>query len=388
MHISKQDSFAMFRLGFRPFFLLGSVSGVISLVVWLASFQGLTIILPANSLWHAHEMLFGFVMAIVVGFLLTASANWANKPGLQGVKLGILTGVWLLGRLLFLVPEVGHELRMIVDLSFQPLAIIFLYPYLKSSSNKANLAFIGLLTSLWVCNLLFHLDQIKILQGFARQSLLASIQIVIIILVVISGRVIPFFTKRAIPDYRGINIPWLNHITNVFTLAFVGTYLFVESGPLLFWLGIANAILHSARLYVWFDYKILKSPILFILYLGYSWLVVAFFASSLATRGFISSSLATHAFSASAISIMIVGMMTRVTLGHTGRKIFASKTTILTYTLIVTGSLVRFFAPLLFSEHYSSVILLAGILWSGALITFIAEYASILTRPRIDGKAG
>lgn len=385
---SSEMTYPLWRLGFRPFFLLGSAMGAVSIAVWLLSFSGVYPEVAVDSLWHAHEMLHGFVVAIIVGFLLTASSSWSGRKGLHGVKLAALTSVWLSGRMLFLLPGGMATLRAVVDLIFLPFAIILLYPFLKGTKSKKNLMFVFLLSSLWFCNVVYHQDVLGFLSGYARKSLLMTVQIVVLILVVISGRVMPFFTEKAIPQYVRQDRQWLERLVVISTLLFIGAYLWSETGSVVFWAGLSAAGLHLLRVGFWFESGIWRKPILLILYIAYGWLGLAFLASALAARGLIVPSVATHAFTTGAISIMIVGMMTRVTLGHTGRTISASMRTVLAYSLICCGAVARVFLPLLFPGAYVELVVAAGLFWLGALILFLFEYAPMLAAPRQDGKAG
>ncbi len=386
----KQNSLSLFGLGFRPFFLLGPLVGVIVLTIWLLSYSGSYIRTDVNILWHAHEMIYGFVMAIVIGFLLTASANWSGKTGVHGLPLAVLTSVWLLGRLSFLIPDINPNARAVLDLMFLPFSIVLLLPYLSTAKKKINMVFAILLLLLWICNLVFHLDSSGFLgeYWYSRKALLLAVQVIILILTVIFGRVIPFFSRRAIDGYSTEINPWVDRATILSTFFFIGSYLFSELGLLTFWTGIIAGLFHLFRLFKWYSRRVWRVPILFILYLGYFWLIVAFFASSLAAIGSLPLSLATHVFSVGAISVTILGMVTRVTLGHSGRPISASKITLVSYTLVFAGSVTRFLMPLLVPGVYLHAITVSGLLWIGAMLLFLCEYGPILVSPRIDGKPG
>lgn len=381
-------SMPIWNIGFRPFFMLGTVSGVVTLTLWLLAFDGIFTNSYLNSFWHGHEMIFGFGLAVVVGFLLTASQNWSGKRGLHGSKLMTLTIVWLLGRLIIPLGPLSALLGAVVDLTFLPLVVLFLYPYFSSKEQRKNRGFILILTSLWLCDLCYQGFSLGYLEDYRRKALLVAVQFVIVIVVVISGRVLPFFSRNAVPNYHQRNFKNLNSAAIFVSILFLLTYSYLEIGELTYWVGIAAGLVHLARFCVWFDKGIIFKPVLWILYVGYLWIIVGYFASSLAAAGLIMPSLATHAFTAGVISVMIIGMMTRVTRGHTGRPILATRTTTITYVFIIVASILRFGAPLVLPASYVQLIIVSGVFWVAAASLFLLEYMPMLVSPRSDGRPG
>ena len=382
----KITSKPLWNLGFRPFFLLGSLSGTISLGIWLLSLQGYSYSHSIDQFWHAHEMIFGFVLAIIVGFLLTASQNWSGKTGVHGGSLIALVLIWGIGRLLLISPFAGTTIAAVLDLFFIPFTVFLLLPYIKD--QKKNWGFLVLLSLLWLCNIGYHLSDLGVISDVKRKSLLIAIQIILIVVVVIVGRVLPFFTKSAIRTYRRKNLGHLDRLALLVSVLFAGVYSYSEYSMGTWVLGYIAAAVHLVRLGLWFDILILKKPILLILYIGYLWLIVGYYTSAMAAQGQLIPSIAIHAFTVGTMSVLIIGMMSRVSLGHTGRKIFASRLCILGYGCILTSAVVRFLGPLLQDVEYMQSITLAGGLWMASALLFVWEYARVLLKAREDGKPG
>jgi uncharacterized protein involved in response to NO len=381
---------AIWNLGFRPFFLLGSAWGALQIFIWVTFQAGWLPSIPYHDpiVWHAHEMIFGFATAIMTGFVLTASQNWSGKPGVQGSKLILLVALWSSARILSIIWEQQPLLFAITDLAFFPLLAFFLKPYLWQESQKRNKIFFPLFLVLVGTNLTIHLNALGFTNLQTRPALFGCVFIFIIMISLIGGRVIPFFTTNVIADAKPSQNIWIEKL-HLISLAVTGALvMFWEFSIITAVVALLTGIIQSIRYFLWQPWKSFRVPILLILYLGYIWIPIGLFLRVFASMGWISSSPSTHAFTSGAIGIMIYGMITRVALGHSGRKIHATPIIILGYVFIFASSVIRVFGPLVFPAHNLSFIETSGWLWMGAFTIYVFIYAPILCKPRVDGKPG
>jgi uncharacterized protein involved in response to NO len=387
MEFIMREPIALWQLGFRPFFLFGCAFVVLTLAGWLAALNGWLSGLSINSLWHAHEMIHGFAMAIVMGFLLTASQNWSGTRGIHGWPLGLVTGTWLAGRLVFLLPIESLLVRAVIDLMFLPLALGLLTVYLRRSHPR-NMIFIPVIAGLWLSNLAYHLAALGIWPEALRLSNLFAIHMIVLIISIISGRVVPFFTARALKDYRRRDSRNVEIATGIIIATFSLVHLFGETS---IWAGVFGFIAGSLcllRLGLWYDRRIWEKPILWILYIGNVWLVVGFYLSAFTSWQTLAHTAAIHAFTAGSMGTMIIGMISRVSLGHTGRAIVASPWTLVAYALVIGGAMLRVGGALWATEWYLRTVMMSGIMWSGAFVALLIDYWPILLAPRVDGHPG
>lgn len=378
---------AVWALGFRPFFLLGLVGGTVALILWVSVFAGWGA-WPIDLYWHAHEMIHGFAVAIIIGFLYTASQNWTGVRGVHGRPLMALALLWLAGRIALLIPTTHLGLVALVDLAFLPLAAGFLARYLVRAGQGHNLIFLVVLALLWVGNLAYHAERLHLSKNLMRPALYFSAHLISVMILVIAGRVVPFFTERAITGYTRRKAPALDRSIIVSALLFTIAYAGTEASLLSAALAFATAILALTRFALWVDARIARIPILWILYAAYAWAIVGFILTGLSTFGLVLPSAALHAFTAGAMGAAIIGMVSRVSLGHTGRPIHANRPILIAYVLVLIGGAMRVFGPILVPKAYVTLIVTAGLVWSGALILLLTQIASILVSPRPDGKEG
>ncbi|MCB0349293.1 MAG: NnrS family protein, partial [Bdellovibrionales bacterium] len=337
--------------------------------------------------WHAHEMLFGFTSAIVAGFILTASQNWAGKPGVSGKPLQILTGLWLLARVLSLFSQ-AKLLFTVVDLLFFPYLMYLLIPYLGIASQKRNHIFFILFSILFVSNLFVHLEVWDITQTTARPAYLVATHTIIVMIILLGGRVIPFFTERAISASKPIKINWIEILVIPSSILFI---IFEATIPNHFLTGLYCfflALLHFLRWFFWGPQKVIKIPLLWILYVGYLWVPIGFLLYGLVAWGHLMPSLATHALASGAIGIMIYAMVSRVTLGHTGRALVADRWMVLGYILISAVPLIRVILVSFKPDVMSKAITSSGVLWCLAYLIIFVRICPMLLHIRPDGKMG
>jgi uncharacterized protein involved in response to NO len=381
----------LFALGFRPFFLLSGLFAILSIALWVPTFVGW---LPLNSYygqigWHSHEMIFGYTAAVIAGFLLTAVRNWTEMATPQGWSLAALTLIWCLGRILPFFPSaLSAELIALVDLSFLPALAVGIGLPLVRRGDRRNLIFLALVGVFWLANLLVHLTLLGFAPNLAHQAVLLGLDLVVLLIVIMGGRVIPFFTEGALPGVRIKRwsvIEWLA-ISSViaFTLA---ELLFIDPRIAGVFAGVA-AIANGIRLGGWYAHSLWRVPLLWVLHLGYSWIVVGFMLKAGSVLAVIPPQFTVHAFSLGAIGVLTLGMMARVSLGHTGRPLKVGPGMASAFAAVNLAAVTRGLLPILHPQWFSQLVTLSGGLWLIAYAIFIVVYVPILLRPRLDGKAG
>ena len=384
--------FALFNLGFRPFFLFAALSSLLLMVHWLMllgkghltySYYQL------SQVWHGHEMLFGYAVAVIVGFLLTAVRNWTSIQTPYGKTLAGLFLLWLSARLLpvineFLVP-IPSVVIATIDLVFLPLVVLSISIPIIRSGNYRNLIFTVILSAMTLANLLTHLQLLGLTESTLAKGMQLELGLIVIVMCVMGGRVIPFFTERALAfDAKRFNwieksiIPlaagWL--IADLFQLH-IATSL----------LAAVNALVHGIRLAGWFKPRMFRNPLIWILHAAYLFIPLGFLLDALSGLSLLSPYLAIHAFAAGAIGSMTIGMMARVSLGHTARPLKLAKITVAAFIVMVAAGIIRVALPLI-PELSSLAIHLSGGLWALSWLMFLIPYTSILLKPRMDGQFG
>jgi len=385
----------LLRLAFRPLFLGGTLFSVIAMAWWTYFWLNPSEWNPYGGpiWWHGHEMLFGFGSAIVVGFLLTAVGSWTGVTGLRGKLLGVLAGCWLLGRLLlsfgtFLPPW----LIVCADLSFLVFAAIAMaYPVIKVKQWR-NLMFAPMLLGLALLNGVSHWGVLSQRPDLALQSLHGAIMLIVLIVTVVGGRVIPFFTTAATAYVRRPPLRWLEVIGTgtimlLVVIAFVGFSR--VSATFLTVLCMSAALFNGWRFLRWGIQYSWGVPLLWSLHLSYTFVPLGLLALALYSAGFLASiSIALHCFTAGAIGGMILAMISRVTLGHTGRQLNPPRAMVPAFIFILAGATLRVMVPALWPEYTQWGIGLAGVLWVLAYGVFCIYYGPMLTAPRVDGQPG
>lgn len=381
--------FALFELGFRPFFLLAGVSTGLSVGFWLWLYLvGADIdTYYGPILWHSHEMLFGFTLAVVAGFLLTAVRNWTGEATPRGRALAGLALLWLAGRLApFAAAWLPAWSIALVDLAFLPLLALVLAVPLVRRRQTSNLVFLVILLALTLCNLLVHLDVLGLVSGVAQLAVNLAVYIIILLIAIMGGRVIPFFTEKAIPGLKTTTWPLVEHIGIAALVLFILLKPFVPAGAAL--CALVAGLAHALRIYGWYDRRIWGRPLLWVLHLGYAWLAAGLLLEALTWLHWLPPSLATHALTLGAIGMITLGMMARVALGHTGRPLETATAVVWAFRLLALAVAVRVLLPLIAMQWYPHWVLLAGISWIMAFGLFLWVYWPVLLRPRMDGMPG
>lgn len=389
--------FVPLAVGLRPFFLLAGIDAIFNMALWLTVFLHPEL-WPENAMpsmyWHSHEMLFGFVAAAIGGFLLTAVPGWTGEKSYAGWRLGMLVALWTAGRLaMFPLWSWPPLLCVLLDLAYFPALVATLSPPLVRSHKLRNLPFVVLLILLFSANLVFHLGRLHKVAGGEMTALLATIDIVQILIVVIGGRIIPSFTKSGLSRH-GISVEirsssWLEALAiAAIVMVLIGDMTAPRSG----WNGLialGASALQGARLSQWKGHRALRDPLIWVLHLGYAWLVIGLALKGtwlIAALPFAEKWL--HSLTVGAFATMILAVMTRASLGHTGRSLIAPIPIAVAYLLISVAAVIRVFGPAVVPSAYDSVVLAAGACWIAAFAIFVLIYTPILMWSRVDGRPG
>ncbi|WP_137297500.1 NnrS family protein [Psychromonas sp. SP041] len=396
IHISdnakEQQLIPVFRLGFRPFFLAGTIFSVISALIWVALLTGKTT-LPSQippSFWHAHEMLFGFTGAIILGFLLTAVQNWTGTPGLKGKKLAILFTIWLLSRLaLFFLPPSLFWITFILEVSWMPLATIALAKSVISAKQWKNLFFVPLLIIMSTLNAISLLAVHSYQYITSQQAIWSMFFLVLFIIAVMGGRVIPFFTAKGTNTEKPVVILGLEYLclAPLLLLAIIIWFpsLSAFSVPLTLSCGLA----HLIRLLRWKPLTTLPVPLLWSLHLSYFLLALGliFYPLGILLPGLDSTSMI-HLSAIGGIGGVILAMISRVSLGHTGRPLNPSKWMNIAFIATALSALARGFLPYLLPDLPLMAYAISALFWCSAFVLFIIFYAKMLFSARLDKRPG
>lgn len=360
-------------MGFRPLYLLAGTYAALAVPLWALQYSG---VLPAaNPLWHAHEMLFGYAFAVIAGFLLTAVRNWTGMATPSGAPLAAIAGIWLLARL---VAPFSLSISSFIDLGFS-LAVAWGIGRPIVASRNRNWYFIVLVLALGVASVLF--------QFAPRVALQAGLDVVLLVIAIMAGRVVPGFTNNAVPGAGARRNEILERIAVGSILLLLVLDLLQMSAAVAIVAFLAAAI-HGARVALWAPLKTKGRPILWILHVSYAWIAVHLLLRGLAGFDLAMPVLATHALTVGAIGGLTMGMMTRTARGHTGLPLTTGLAERLSYLLVQGAAGVRVLVPLFLPSLYTPSIALSAALWSAAFAIFVVAYFPKLTQPRIDGKPG
>ena len=376
------------RLGFRPFYLGAAVFGALAIPLWLALFLGQaslpTVVAPL--LWHAHEMLFGFAVAVIVGFLLTAGKAWTGLATPRGAFLGILAALWLAARIAAITGP--YALYAVLDLLLLPVVAAVLVVVLLRAGNRRNLALAGILLLLSLANLCFHLAVLEVIAVSPMRALYAALALIVMIECVMAGRVLPAFTKSATPGLSITVRPRLEQATLAVTALALLAWVFGAPAGIVAGAFALAAAAHLYRQWSWHPGVTRSRPILWILHAAYLWLSVGFVLLALAQLGWVSVSAGVHALAVGASGGLIIGMVTRTARGHTGRPLLVSKPEVMAYGLVMAAAVLRVLLPILAPQWLVESLLAAALAWSAAFAIYLVIYTPWLMSTRLDGKDG
>jgi uncharacterized protein involved in response to NO len=377
--------------GFRPFFLAAALAAVVLMAAWLAALRGWW---SADTSWHAHEMTLGFSTAVIAGFLLTAVPNWTGQPRLGRGGLATLVALWLAGRVALwpaLAPHAG-ALGLVLDLAFVPaLALTLALPILRARNHR-NYGVPLILLALAAAHGLLHAERAPAwAAALGVVAPRAAVHAIVLLVVVIGGRVTPAFTRNALPG-ASVREPGTRDGAAIASAAVaLALASSAHAPPALAAVACAlAAALNAARMHGWATLATWRNPLLWILHAGYAWIVLGFALSAFAAvaPGNVAPTAALHAFSAGAIGTYILGMTTRVALGHTGRALALPRAMVAAYAAMLAAGASRVALPLLTPSAMALSWQIAGALWCLAFAIFGIVYFPILTTPRPDGRPG
>lgn len=385
------DSFSLFNLGFRPFFLCAGIFAILAVMTWLlvyTSYLTLPLTTISPSQWHAHEMVYGFSLAVVAGFLLTATKNWTGVQTVHGVPLMLLVSLWLAARILLIS---GFILFAgVADLAFLLfLTVAIIYPIVLAKQWQ-QLAVATKLIVLMVGNTLFYLGAMGIVQNGITLSLYGGLYLIIGLVLMIGRRVIPFFIERGIETPTKLQNAKVIDLTSLagFLVFFVAD-LMLNNATIAAYSALVVFIVNVIRLKGWYHKEIWQKPLLWSLYLAICSISLGFLLYFASYQWAISPFIYIHAFSYGGIGLITLGMMARVALGHTGRNIHHPPKS-LKYALIalLLGACFRVIFCAIFPMQYLIWVGLAAIFWAIGFGIFVTQYFPILTKARVDGHFG
>ena len=381
----------LFALGFRPFFLLAGLSAVSLITLWVPAFLGGFAFTTYYGQigWHSHEMVFGYTVAVIAGFLLTAVRNWTEKPTPAGGYLAALAVLWLFGRILPFFPDsLSSWLIAFSDLAFLPaLAVAIGVPLARAGASR-NLIFLPLLAVLWMANCLVHAELLGPAPGFARKGIFLGVNLIVLLIVIMGGRVIPFFTERALPGVAMKRWPIIEWLSSLSVLSFLLAEFFFPDSHWSASFAALAACANGIRLTGWYTHRYWGVPLLWVLHLGYAWIVAGFVLKAGVAAGFVPPQFTIHAFTVGGMGVLTIGMMARVSLGHTARALKVGSSMAIAFGLVNFAAASRGLLPIVQPEWFPQLVMASGILWLAAFVIFVVIYAPILAQPRIDGQPG
>ncbi len=373
---------ALFSHGFRPFFLFGAIYAGAMVPLWLAVFAG-DVSLPtafAPRDWHVHEMLFGYVSAVIAGFLLTAVPNWTGRLPIQGVPLATLFSAWLAGRLAVTFSGlIGWQIALAIDVAFLLLLAAAAAREIVAGRKWNNLKVVGIISLLAVANIAFHVE--AHLGGLAEYSTRFGVALVVTLVCVIGGRIVPSFTRNWLARREPGRLPVpFNRFDAIVMVVGVGAmiaWVVTPSGRFVAAaLGVAG-LLHVVRLARWAGYRTVSDRLVLILHVAYAFVPAGFLLAALSAVDLVAPSAGIHAWTGGAIGSMTIAVMTRASLGHTGQALSASIATQLVYASIVVAALARICAALE-PGHAIPLLVISGVAWAAAFLGFAFVYAPLL----------
>ena len=387
-HAPPLKKWAFFSYGFRPFFLGAALFAGLSVPAWIVILTWGGDHAGAFSVarqWHVHEMVFGFLPAVMTGFLLTAMPNWADRPPIKGLPLMLLFSLWLAGRLVMAIPLGRPALSLLIDGSFFVIVAALVWRELAHGKSWHQ-APVAVVISLYAgANIFYHLVSSN---ENVDLSVRIALGLIMVLLALLGGRLVPHFTSEFLKDQGVSRQPASFSGVDALSLCCVAaaavSWVSQPQSGVTGWLLIGAGIATGGRLARWYGWLTWHEPLVLILHWGYAWLVLALMLVGSSILGFgLAKEDAVHALTTGAIGLMTLAVMTRATLGHTGRSRHAGPVTIGMYLLMTVGALIRVFGP---STDLSTTLVLAAAAasWSGAYLLFSAVYGPYLLRPDVE----
>ncbi|WP_018992073.1 NnrS family protein [Aromatoleum toluclasticum] len=386
---------ALWVSAFRPFFLLGTLYAPLLMGAWLGAWSGWwngpVGDMPA-ALWHGHEMVFGFSTAIILGIVLTALPSWAGTEEIHGPRLALIVAAWLAGRLAFwALPLLPAGIAAVADCLLFPLVFATVAPQLLRAANRLYLLLLPVLAAFFTANLAFHLSIGAGNPAFATLALHGGVYTILTLYVLKGGVLTPIFTGNALREKgRGEQAPfrmWLDVTAVGLVVALAALDL---AGAPARWVGLAAlacTVVHAWRVGRWQGWRVADVPLLLVMHLGFAWLILAFALKALAAlTGLVSDTAWLHAFTVGSLGMMMLGLMTRVSLRHTGRPLALPSAMRLACALVFTAAIARLAMSM--PEVRQAAITAAAVLWAGAFAIYLSRFGALLARPSLPRKGG
>lgn len=388
--------------GLRPFFLFGAIYAIAAMGAWLvwlslhalnAAILKPTIHFPFT-VWHAHEMLFGYGVAVVTGFLLTAVPTWTKSPNLPRKLLISLFALWLAGRaVMWFGAYIPAVLTAVVDIAYLPVLAVLIAGPIWQRRAKRNYVFFAVLLLFAMANTLTHVEAMGWTDDTSRMGLNLALNGFLVLLVVVGGRIVPAFTTGALKQAGQTDLPrsniWIDRAAIGLAVLVLFGDLIVPDTLYLGVLALAAAAFNATRFFGWRFWHTIRLPIVWVLHAGYAWVVIGLAVKGLALLDIgISSAAAVHALTVGAIGTMTLAVMSRAALGHTGRQLVAPPLAISAYVCITIAAIVRTAGPAFLPSYYQTAMISSGLLWVAAFACFVYVYWPVLLEARIDGRPG
>ena len=379
---------AVFSYGFRPFFLGAALFAGVVIPVWILVFAGLGhsgFLYPARD-WHVHEMVFGFLPAVITGFLLTAIPNWTDRPPIRGYELMLLFTLWLAGRLLIAIPGFTPLISAIIDVGFLVAVAGLVWREIVAAKSWSRTP-MGILISLYAgANILFHSRALSETPTDLPERM--GLSLVMMLLVLIGGRVIPNFTEEFLADSdrseRPASFSYYDGLSILLVGTAVVTWIVQPHSMTTGWMFVMAGLVNFGRLMRWYGWVTWREPLVLILHFGYGWYALSLLVLGGSILGIgLPIEDAMHAFTTGAVGTMTLAIMTRASLGHTGRPRHAGLLTVFIYMLVNLGAVLRVFGPIT-NVSTNLVLGAAAVSWSGAYLLFAVVYGRFLLRPSLE----
>lgn len=375
---------------FRPFYFLGTLYAPLLAAAWLGGYLGAWDMPSVGTplrLWHGHEMLFGFAAAIIVGIVLTALPSWAGTEEIRGGRLAVLVLLWLAGRIAFwAAPWLPPPAPAIVDLLLFPAVFLILAPQLARASNRLYLLLLPILLALAVANAAYHYGTLAADTHLAGLGLRGALYAIIVLYVLKGGVLTPIFTGNALREKgRGEQAPFNVELE----MLAAGVVLLLAAldlaGARPFWIGLAALVcagVHAARTARWQGWRLTDVPLVFVMHLGFAWLIFTFLLKAVAElAGLVPEATWVHAFTLGSLGLMMLGLMTRVSLRHTGRPLVMPASMRLACVLVFAAALIRMAATVHGLGGWA--VALAAVLWGLTFAIYFLRFGAILLRPSL-----
>ncbi|MBQ74535.1 MAG: hypothetical protein CMQ20_05850 [Gammaproteobacteria bacterium] len=383
---------ALFNLGFRPFFLGAAIYAIIAMFIWWLQYSGFVQAGHLTPAWHAHEMLFGYTFAVIAGFLLTSVRNWTGIDTVSGGRLCILFSLWAMARLGNIFGS--YEFAALLDLVCMAMCAWYIVTPIIQVKQRRQIAVVGIVCVLLVANGLYYSGQLGLVGNGIFLGNYLGLYLVLGLVLMMSGRVVPFFTERGVAET--VELPtylWLeaiNFITYaVFALAILVGPEVGLAGEVVHGLAGCLFILNLLRLGSWYTKGIWRKPLLWSLFFSYGFITLGFGLYALVYFGWFSIFLPIHALVVGGVSLLTLSMIARVSLGHTGRSIHEpSRWVVSAFGILAIAAITRVILPILLPQYYFVLVQVSQVLWMISYALFLVVYVPVLVMPRVDSQPG